>query len=133
MAIGKVLMPFGKHAGKPLSAVPTGYLSWALANCRLSSGIRSAIGAELRGRGEPAPVTDTAALPTCPTCPNGGDIAYSWDRDSIGRPVIRRRCRTCGRKLSLAVEMGEAMALANAAEGGETSPRGHTSGKLKNA
>ena len=34
---------FGKHKGKPLSTIPTGYLLWALGNCRLSYGVRAAI------------------------------------------------------------------------------------------
>jgi hypothetical protein len=44
---------FGRHAGEPLSAVPTRYLRWLLAGCeRLDDGLRQEVKQELRRRGE---------------------------------------------------------------------------------
>ena len=42
-------MPWGKHAGKPLTSVPRGYLSWALRECQLSPDLRTAIKAAMNG------------------------------------------------------------------------------------
>jgi hypothetical protein len=37
-------LPFGKHAGKPVAEVPADYLLRALHECKLSIGLRLAIG-----------------------------------------------------------------------------------------
>jgi hypothetical protein len=58
-----VVMPFGKHRGCPLPAVPTAYLDWCLrASKRLSPWLREAIEGELRRRltGEPPPRQEVA-------------------------------------------------------------------------
>jgi uncharacterized protein (DUF3820 family) len=45
------VLPFGKHKGQELSSVPTDYLRWCLGNCKLSSGFRVAVVAELHALG----------------------------------------------------------------------------------
>ncbi len=49
-----IVMPFGKHRGRPLQSVDAGYLGWCLRECvTLDAGLRAAIGAELARRGKP--------------------------------------------------------------------------------
>jgi hypothetical protein len=48
-------LPFGKHKGRPLAEVPASYLSWLLAEVKLSSGLRCAVAAELTRRGPYSP------------------------------------------------------------------------------
>ena len=43
-------LPFGRHKDLPLSDVPSDYLDWLMRSCKLSSGLRLAIGNELRRR-----------------------------------------------------------------------------------
>ncbi len=48
-----VFMPWGKHRGQPLSALPTGYLRWLANGCNsLDATLAWHVQAELRGRGE---------------------------------------------------------------------------------
>ena len=44
-------LPFGKHRGKPLSAVPTGYLRWLQRSEDLESWLLGEVEAELARRG----------------------------------------------------------------------------------
>jgi hypothetical protein len=48
-------MPFGKHAGKPLGEVPSGYLAWLIREFKLSSGLRAAVPDELTRRNVDTP------------------------------------------------------------------------------
>jgi hypothetical protein len=41
------VMPFGRHADKPLSALPATYLDWLLLNVPVGRGLRAAIVDEL--------------------------------------------------------------------------------------
>jgi hypothetical protein len=92
-------LPFGKHRGVPLYAVPADYLRWALTTCKLSSGLRTALAAELSRRGLPAP--DPPAF-TVPPCPEGCRAGYrcGWQQDRAGRRRVRAECAACGRFLT---------------------------------
>jgi hypothetical protein len=47
------VLSFGKHLGRPLSQVPTGYLKWTLTSCdSLDHWTRAAVKAELGKRGQ---------------------------------------------------------------------------------
>jgi hypothetical protein len=48
-------LPFGRHKNQPLSEVPESYLRWCIETCKLSSGLRSAVAAELTSRGIEVP------------------------------------------------------------------------------
>jgi len=43
-------MPWGKHKGEPLSAIPLSYLAYGLENCELDAELQHAIAAEVRRR-----------------------------------------------------------------------------------
>lgn len=59
-------MPFGKHAGKSLSEIPTSYLLWVLrARRRLQPDLRQAIGQILAAQGCP-PVANGGMNPSSP-------------------------------------------------------------------
>jgi hypothetical protein len=90
-------LPFGKHKGQPLPAVPSGYLQWALATCKLSSGLRAAVAVELARRGlEAPPIPESALLPVCRDCGAVG-IVGRWQEDCRGEKRIRGEClRCCG-------------------------------------
>src|SRR5262245_41818679 len=45
-------MPFGKHKGRPVRDLDTGYLRWALKECDLKPQLYDAVKSELRRRGE---------------------------------------------------------------------------------
>jgi hypothetical protein len=49
-SVHALTLPFGKHKGRPLGDVPGDYLRWMLRECKLSSGLRAAVGAELATR-----------------------------------------------------------------------------------
>jgi hypothetical protein len=104
-------LPFGKHRGQPLPDVPTAYLDWALREVKLSANLRAAVAAELQRRGVRPPAAAVKPEPVC--C--GAGLSYTWGRDSLGRPVIRRTCSRCKRPLGLAAQRGLALAAANAA------------------
>ena len=56
-------LPFGRHQGQPLDTVPADYLRWAIRDCRLSSGLRTAVAGELqRPRLHPTPTPSTTAV-----------------------------------------------------------------------
>jgi hypothetical protein len=58
-------MPFGRHKGTPLADVPESYLGWPLPGCKLSSGLRAAVAAELERRGVRPPAAAVKAEPDC--------------------------------------------------------------------
>ncbi len=86
-------LPFGKHAGKPLAEVPTDYLQWAIRECKLSSGLRAAVTAELTRRGASTP----APPPHVPNCARCGNTLsnFIWQQDATGGRRIRVECRYC--------------------------------------
>jgi hypothetical protein len=112
------VFPFGKHKGRTLSEIDSGYLSWAMANVKLSSGIRQAVAGELARRGERVPCPPPPPPePLCPRC-GSADRDYRWGEDRLGRRMIRRTCRCCGTWLGFAPKIEpyttEADANANA-------------------
>jgi hypothetical protein len=89
-------IPFGRHKGQPLSAVPASYLSWLLATVKLSSGLCGAVADELRRRGLTPPATPPP--PPEPACRRCGcsRLVYQKAEDTLGRTWVRRRCADCG-------------------------------------
>jgi Putative quorum-sensing-regulated virulence factor len=51
-------MPFGKHKGRPISALPTGYLCWLTTLDDLKWYLREAVEAELERRPDARRVDD---------------------------------------------------------------------------
>jgi hypothetical protein len=90
---------FGKHKDKPLSEVPSDYLDWALRTCKLSTGTRAAVIAELQSRGvtTPAAPPPPRAVRPCPTCGPGAPVLFAWREDSLGRKRVCADCGRCGR------------------------------------
>src|SRR5262245_14711934 len=91
-------LPFGKHKDKPLSEVPTAYLTWLARECKLSSGLRQAIAAELASRGvEPSAIPAPTPRPpkSCSRC-GCSDMVVSWHECRGQRRQIRATCRRCG-------------------------------------
>lgn len=52
------VMSFGKHTGKPLNAIPKGYLRWLIANVSISQELKADITAILDGQPLPLPVEE---------------------------------------------------------------------------
>jgi hypothetical protein len=94
-------LPFGQHKGQPLEQVPSGYLLY-LARGKLSSGLRLAIGDELRRRNVEAPAAP--GLPKIPNCSRCGNTLNDcrWQEDRAGRKSIRVECRWCHMFLAFA-------------------------------
>jgi hypothetical protein len=89
-------LPFGKH--KPLGDVPDGYLLWTLRECKLSSGLRLAVGNELRRRNLDVPIPAQPPV-KIPACRCGSDcFRADWMEDRRGQRRIRATC-SCGRYL----------------------------------
>jgi hypothetical protein len=109
-----VTLPFGRHRGEPLAGVPTPYLEWALAECKLSSGLYAATAAELRARGLEVAERPAPALPACRRCGPAGGYRCSWEHDSLGRPRIRAACGRCGAFLAFAPQVPPYTAQADA-------------------
>ena len=64
-----MIMPFGRHRGKPLEEIPADYLEWILDNCtNLTPRLRSAIGRTLGNAESPS---TGVAIPT---------LANAWYR-----------------------------------------------------
>jgi hypothetical protein len=114
------VMPFGKHRGAPLTDVPTSYLAWVMRTCKLSTGLRSAMGEELRSRPDcpedlpPEPAANTP--PSCRGC-GGTDLHLTWQPlGGAGGRVIRADCRGCGAFVYFAPQTPENVALADAGD-----------------
>jgi hypothetical protein len=90
-----VTLPTGRHQHQPLSTVPTSYLLWALRDMRLSSGVRSAVRAQLQARGVRLPPEPPPRAVRCPGC-GGGDLRVRWQAHRAGQ-ALRGECRRCGR------------------------------------
>lgn len=107
-------IPFGRHKDKPLAEVPSSYLAWALANVKLSTGLRAALSGELDRRGVAAPPPPPPPPPpTCHQC-GGVDILYHWMQLVTGARRIKRLCRRCCRSLGFAPEVEPYIGLATA-------------------
>jgi hypothetical protein len=92
-----VSLPFGRHKGAPLADVPASYLQWALRECKLSSGLRAGLAAELARRGIKAPPQPPPPPPlACQRCPppHPGLVAR-WQEDCNGGRRIRGECARC--------------------------------------
>jgi hypothetical protein len=93
-------LPFGRHKGQPPASVPTDYLEWLLRTCKLSSGLRAAVRAELVRRGvnpsQLPPEPPAKAPPSCRRC-RGREPSLSWQELGGGRRAIRANCQWCGR------------------------------------
>jgi hypothetical protein len=116
-------LPFGRHKGSPLPAVPTPYLSWAYRTVKLSSGLRAAVRAELESRDDcPADLPEeTAQKPhPCRRC-GGVELRLTWQQlaNTVSR-VIRGDCRRCGQFVLFVTQTPENMAIADA--GGSSLP-----------
>jgi hypothetical protein len=111
------LMPFGKHKGKALADIPSSYLGWLLRECRLSTGVRSAVAAELESRGGKAPAPPSPKPePDCRPCGAGPEaISYSWLQTRNGGRQISRRCSRCGEWLGSAPHVEPFVSRADAA------------------
>jgi hypothetical protein len=88
------------HKGLPLLGVPTDYLRWCLSACNLSSGLRSAVAAELASRGVQVPEPPPRPEPLCREHPGAG-CRCLWGEDSLGRKFIRAECVRCCRSLGI--------------------------------
>ncbi len=92
-------LPFGKHKGEALSTVPTDYLRWLIANCKLSSGLRAAVVESLAARGvEVPPPAPPRSLRFCADHPGVPPLCF-WMEDRLGRRRIRAECRRCRRSV----------------------------------
>jgi uncharacterized protein (DUF3820 family) len=96
-----VSLPFGRHKGRPLPEVPGDYLQWLCRACRMSSGLRLTVRAELARRGLEAPPMPAPGpkVPLCPVC-GMESFAVGWQEDSNGGRRIRAECMRCGRWLA---------------------------------
>jgi hypothetical protein len=96
---------FGRHKGKPLSEVDTGYLKWTLATVKLSSGTRAAVEAELSARGVACPPAPPRPRPCwmgpCHRC-GCAVVQYRWLEQRDGRRQVSARCSRCGASLGIA-------------------------------
>jgi hypothetical protein len=110
------VMPFGAYEGVLLSEIRTSYFPWALANLKLSPGLRQALGDELRRRGgTPPPAPPPRPAPTCTRCGPDAGVSYSWLRDSLGRLHIRARCAGCDAGLGCVSQTEPFLSLAGPA------------------
>jgi hypothetical protein len=111
-----IALPFGRYANQPLADVPSSYLSWLLAEAKLSTGLRAAVAAELgRRQLQPQPARQVAPEPSCATCGPSAGLSYRWGEDSLGRRYIRRSCARCDRYLGAAPQVEPFVTRANAA------------------
>jgi hypothetical protein len=106
------------YKGCLLWQVPKDYLAWLLRTCKLSSGLRAAVRAELLHRGADSsglpPELPPASEPTCPRCGCRG-MAYAWFEDRLKRRQVRRSCGRCGKHLGFAPQVPPYTTLADAA------------------
>lgn len=91
-------LPFGMHKGKAVADVPTPYLKWLIAECKLSSGLAGAVRGELSRRGVTPPAPRPATPHRCQLHPDAEVLAY-WLSQRDGRRSIRGECGQCGRWL----------------------------------
>jgi hypothetical protein len=114
-------IPFGRHKGKPLWDVPTGYLAWLVREVRLSTGLRAAVRAALASRPDAPrglpPDLPPRPLPACRHCGSGGPPVVYWHQQGgAGGRVIRADCHRCRRFLTFLPQTPENVAEADAAQ-----------------
>jgi hypothetical protein len=114
-------LPFGQYRGSPPRAAPTGYLRWLLRTCRLSSGLRAAIRAELESRpGGTVGLPPEAELKRAPlSCRFCGlqRFLVTWHEHAGGQQrVLRADCAVCGRFVAFLPLTPENVAEADAAK-----------------
>ena len=109
------VLPFGKYRGEPLRLIPTAYLSWVLKECKLGSGVRTAIRAELLTRPDrPSDLPPEQEAPdlVCRTC-GGVEVDVSWQGQAGGGRLIRANCAYCGRYVAFLPQTTANVALAS--------------------
>jgi hypothetical protein len=108
-------LPFGRHRGEPPAAVDSGYLSWFLRTCKLSSGLRRAIRDTLVARGVPVPPPPPPKPPpVCRHC-DGVTLTLSWQQlGGKGGRTIRADCQRCGRFVTFVAQTDANVAEADA-------------------
>jgi hypothetical protein len=84
-------MPFGKHKGRPISALPTGYLCWLTTLEDLKWYLREAVEAELRRRPDAVEQDDDddddrhhrhhRPEPKAPALPAWEPVVRQWHRE----------------------------------------------------
>jgi hypothetical protein len=97
--------------------VPTDYLHWLYRNCKLSTGLRAAIRAELVSRPDgprDLPPEPASPPPECDRC-HSRDTALSWQQLANGAKRIRAECRHCHGFINFMPETPENVAAADAA------------------
>jgi hypothetical protein len=113
-------IPFGKHAGKSPADVPADYLVWMLRNCKLSTGLRAAIRADLIRRSVDSsklpPEQEPAPPPRCRRC-GGMEMRLYWQElAGKGARTIRADCKRCGRFTTFVPQTAANVAQADAAD-----------------
>jgi hypothetical protein len=109
-------IPFGRHRGLALRSVPTSYLDWFFRTCKLSTGLRAAIRAELLTRPDgsgylpPEPVGPPLKCGRC----GSRDVRLRWQQAANGEMRIRAECRRCRRFVAFAPLTPGNVASANA-------------------
>jgi hypothetical protein len=112
---GEITLPFGKHRDKPLADVPSDYLRWIVAECKLSAALRKAVADELDRRGYVVPAGPRQHPPRCDRC-GGSEFLAFWMEDRAGGRRIRAECVTCRRFMKFLSLTPENIARADAAE-----------------
>jgi hypothetical protein len=110
----QALMPFGKHKGTLIRSVPTDYLCWLAAECKLSAALRKDIAAELDRRGYVVPAGPRQPPPRCDRC-GGMEYLAFWMEDRAGGRRIRAECPRCRRFMKFLSLTEENIAKADAA------------------
>jgi len=111
------VLPFGKHAGVPLAAVPGDYLAWLLGAAKLSTGLRANVAAELLGRGHAVPpAPPPRSIAPCRRCGPSVGVLVHWQQLRTGQRRLRAECRRCGKFLTYPPCAEPYTMMANAAE-----------------
>jgi uncharacterized protein (DUF3820 family) len=109
-----ISLPFGCHKGRALPEIPAAYLCWLLRATKLSSGLRSAVCAELKRRGVAVP-DPPPPLPACERCGPGAGHRCTWAGDRLGRRHVRAECGRCGGFLTFPPSVPPYSTMADAA------------------
>lgn len=107
---------FGRHRGKLVSEVDTGWLGWSLRQdkVKLSAGLRAAVAAELQRRGVEVPPVPPYTVPPCRRC-RGTEVRVTWQQTSDGTRRLRGTCGRCNGYLRFLPMTPEWIAQANVA------------------
>jgi hypothetical protein len=109
-------LPFGKYRNQPPESVPTDYLWWFFNNCKLSTGLRWAVRAELASRPDCPHLTPESepVSPRCQRCGND-ELSVIWHEQRGGVRLPRADCPRCGRFVTFLPLLPENVARADAA------------------